>query len=242
MRFTELALASSPQAALYYRVHKALDWLCTIAADFFIFYRKETVAPSGHHMDHSVHLATIIPTLVGKLSCVIGARPSCWVIEIDIMAITGAIAFLYYDAFYLYKVLKKGRELNLPHSVMSEVIKPVVWTTFMYLAVMIGSIMFVYGKANFYSNIFWSLATTIYPIMAIQGTLDTHSSEFYHVMRRHRRKDIGDTGKNFKVQEAKNTTDLNGHFKTSSFLFDLQHPAGMSRKEESTKIIEPTKH
>ncbi|KAJ3249891.1 hypothetical protein HK103_004299, partial [Boothiomyces macroporosus] len=102
-----------------------------------------------------------------------------WSINSNIIACEIIINLVYFDGYYLFKVIRtmlRGEKFTRSEL---AIFLPLIWTMSGALMYISGTEMYVGNAANFYSNAYWNLASVIYPILSVQSCVSTEMAKYY---------------------------------------------------------------
>ncbi|KAI9204958.1 uncharacterized protein BJ171DRAFT_598960 [Polychytrium aggregatum] len=169
---------------IIYNVYKVSDWAVFITAAVVLYKRKAYVVPerSKFFLDQ-IMLAVIVLTLTaGKMACFYSPMEVCWPIEGSVTFISMLISCIYFDLYYCYLIyIRVGMASSRKKAL--ELYLPVIWTFLSTFLCFLGSLMYQFGVATFFSNIFWNFCSVLFPIVAIQSNISANVNNFLKTNR-----------------------------------------------------------
>ncbi|KAJ3324157.1 hypothetical protein HDV06_000698 [Boothiomyces sp. JEL0866] len=163
-----------------YKAYSILQFFIYFASDIAFYIRKHSVVKEKYYLDEVVlavcfclDVASVVPSFLTN------APANIWDIASNCISAEIWINFLYFDCYYLFRVIQVLLRGNKFTRAELTILLPLVWTSSTALMYISGTEMYSANQANFYSNAYWNLASVIYPIVAVQSCVSAEISNYY---------------------------------------------------------------
>jgi hypothetical protein len=161
-------------AGKIYEGYSILQIFIYLTSGFALYERKHKICPEKYRIDEIVFAIVFCLNIGGAIpSFMTSAAANIWDIASRLVFMGILINTAYYDLYYIYKFVSRIRGDKEP--IHLSVLLPTVWTIMTAVLYLVGTEMYAFNQANFYSNAFWNLSSVIYPICAIQSNISTET-------------------------------------------------------------------
>lgn len=107
------------------------------------------------------------------------APANIWDIASNCISAQIWINLLYFDCYYLFKVIQVLLRGDRMTRAELTILLPLIWTISTALMYICGTELYSSNHATFYSNAYWNLAAVIYPIVSVQSCVSAEIANYY---------------------------------------------------------------